>query len=168
MGIDFAPPRLEPFGPLVLAGIQRSHRVGRDRKEISRDISAQWYDFVAKADVIPALPPRLGYGIGLHMPEGAEAFEYFCGLVVEGLIYVPADFVALAIPRVTVAVFEHHEHVSLLHSTTELIFASILPMAEIEPADEDTCPAEFIQRYTEHFDPATGLGGVEVLVPVKV
>jgi AraC family transcriptional regulator len=168
MGISFAPPRLEPFGPVVLAGIQRSHRVGRDRKEIGRDISAQWHALAAAAQELPVLPPRLGYGVALHMPEGAEAFDYFCGFAVDGLIYVPTGFEALALPRLTVAVFEHHEHVSLLHSTTELIFATILPMAEIEPADEEVSPAEFIQRYTERFDPATGLGGVEILVPVKI
>ncbi|GAA0568734.1 GyrI-like domain-containing protein [Rhizomicrobium electricum] len=168
MGISFAPPRLEPFGPVVLAGLQRSHRVDRDRKEIGLDISAQWHALAAVAGSLPVLPPRLGYGVALHTPEGANRFDYFCGFPVDGLIYVPAELVALALPRLTVAVFEHHEHVSLLHSTTELIFATVLPMAEIEPADEDTCPAAFIQRYTERFDPATGLGGVEVLVPVKV
>jgi AraC family transcriptional regulator len=168
MGISFAPPRLEPFGPVVLAGLQRSHRVNRDRKEISQDISVQWHALAAMAGALPVLPPRLGYGVVLHVPEGAGTLDYFCGLPVDGLIYVPTGFEALALPRMTVAVFEHHEHVSLLHSTTELIFATILPMAGIEPADEENCPAEFIQRYTERFDPATGLGGVEILVPVKV
>jgi AraC family transcriptional regulator len=168
LGINFALPRLEVFGPMVLAGMQRSHRTGRDWRETGRDVSAQWHDFAAVAGRIAALPPRLGYGVGLHQREDAETFEYFCGFAVEGLVYVPRGFVALALPRLTVAVFEHREHVSLLRATIELIFATVLPMAGLEPADEDVCAAAFIQRYTEAFDPGTGLGGIEVLVPIKV
>jgi AraC family transcriptional regulator len=166
VGISFAPPRLERFGPLVLAGTQKSHRLGRDRMDLYRDVAAQWRALAVVADGIPALAPRRGHGVGLHMADGATALDYFCGFVVSGQDHVPAGLSAFEIPPMTCAVFEHYEHVSLLRSTMELIFATVLPMAGIEAADES--PIEFIQRYGACFEPATGLGGIDVLVPVEV
>lgn len=164
--MSFAPPRLEKFGPVNLAGLRRSHSVRRDQMEVYRDVAAQWRDFVAMAGSIPALPPRRGYGINFRMEENKTALDYYCGLVVAGANQVPPAFMALTIDPLTVAVFEHREHLSLLRYTMELIFATVLPMAGIEPDYDE--PIEFIQRYTEEFDPAVGRGGVEVLVPVKI
>jgi predicted transcriptional regulator YdeE len=166
VSMSFAPPRLEKFGPVVLAGVRKSHPVLRDRMEVYRDIAGQWREFAAASGPIPRLPPRMGYGVGLRMEEGATALDYVCGLAVASVDRVPPEFMPLAIEPHTVAVFDHHEHLSLLRYTIELIFATVLPMAGIEPDYEN--PVEFIQRYTDSFDPAVGRGGVEVLVPVKV
>jgi predicted transcriptional regulator YdeE len=150
-----------------MAGLHRSHRLPRDRQDAYRDVAAQWRAFVSIARDLPHLPPHRGYGIGLCMADGATALDYFCGFVVAGRDRVPAPLTALAIAPLHCAVFPHHDHVSHLRATIELIFATVLPMAGIEPANDVAGAPEFIQRYSDSFDPATGLGGIEVLVPIK-
>ena len=167
MSISFAPPRLERLGPLVLAGLLRSHRLGRDRMDLYRDIASQWRAFASIARDFPHLPPVRGFGAGLRMQDGATALIYFSGYAVSGREYVPEPLSVLELPPLYCAVFDHHEHLSHLRSTIELIYATVLPMAGIDPADEAPNVPEFISRYSDGFNPATGKGGVEVLVPVK-
>lgn len=167
MGVTFAPPRLERLGPLVMAGRRERHPLGRDRLAVYADIAAQWRAFVVRAQHITALPPVRGYGVGFKAPAGEAVIDYFSGFVVAGPACIPAGFDRLDIPPVTVAVFDHPDHISHLFSTVKLITDTVLPMAAIEPSDDPGLP-QFLQRYTEAFDPATGFGGIEVLVPVKV
>lgn len=157
--------RLECFGPFVLAGILRSHPVAPDGEPMYWPISAQWRELAEVAHSLPILPPPLGYGIGLNMAIGAPSLDYFCGFVVPGKSRVPEGFACLEIPILTCAVFRHTGHVSHLRFTLEAIFSTALSVAGLEPAGVGT-PA-FIQRYGETFDPDTGLGGFDVLVPVK-
>ena len=164
MGLSFAPPPLEPFGPLLLAGVQMSHRLGRARMQVYSDVAQQWRDFAAMAHRLPLLPPRLGYGIGLRIGDGE--MDYFSGMVVSDKDRVPPEFAVLEIPALYCAVFAHHDHLAHLAGTMKLIFGTVLPMAAIEPAEDG--PVMFIQRYGENFDPATGRGGIEVLVPIRI
>ena len=166
MGVTFAPPRLEHFGPLMMAGRRRRHPVVPERLAIYAAIAEQWRAFTAEVRSIPALPPFFGYGVGLRPAAGEVSFEYFCGVVVASRVAVHPSFDILELPAMTMAVFEHPDHVSHLAGTVKLIYDMVLPMAAIETADEPV--AEYIERYSSSFNPATGFGGIEVLVPVKV
>jgi len=168
VGVSFAPPRLEHFGPLVLAGRRKCHALDRERLAVYADIALQWREFVAEAPVIPALPPRRGYGVSLHTAEGVNGLDYFCGFVVAQRDDVPTGFDVLEIPLLTMAVFEHPDHISHLRGTVALIYGTVLPMAGIEPVPAAESALDFVQRYTDAFDPVSGFGGIEVLVPVKV
>lgn len=161
-------PPLERFGPMVLAGHLRSHRLPREPQDMYRAIAAQWRELAEVADAIPALAPRLGYGVALCMHDGADHFEYFAGFAVPSRARVPRSFDALEIPLLSCAVFEHNEHVGLLRATIERVFGRLLPLAGYEPAEPATGAPEFIKRYRESFDPDTGLGGLDILVPVKL
>jgi AraC family transcriptional regulator len=167
--VTFAPPRLERIGPLIMAGRRKSHALGRERMAVYADMAAQWRSFAAEAaGRIAALPPTRGYGVGFRIEEGATALEYFCGFAVARRQDVPSGFDCLELPVLTMAVCEHPDHVSHLRGTVELIYATVLPMAGIEPVDEADTTVEFVQRYSDAFNPVTGFGGIEVLVPVKV
>jgi len=155
----------EPFGPLVLAGIARRHGHSPDPDVMYGRIFAQWCDFVEVAHTIPALPPRLGYGIGVAVDRAAKTMDYFCGAVVASPERVPAGLLCFSIPSVRCAVFQHSGHVSRVLCTLEVIFATVLASEGLQPA-AGGAPA-FIERYADRFDPETGLGGLELLVPVR-
>jgi len=158
-------PKLETFGPIVLAGIARRHVHSPDPDVMYGRISAQWWDLVAVVHTIPALPPRLGYGVGLTVDHAAKTMDYFCGPVVASPERVPAGLSCLSIPSVRCAVFQHSGHVSRILCTLDVIFATVLASAGLQPA-AGGAPA-FLERYADSFDPETGLGGLELLVPVK-
>jgi predicted transcriptional regulator YdeE len=167
VSIDFALPHLERFGPVVMAGIKRSHRLPRERLDSYRDVASQWRAVVQIARDMPHLPPERGYGVGLAMADGAAVLDYFCGFAVAGPERVPEPLSMLTIGPVTCAVVAHHDHISRLRSTLEFVYATVLPMAGLEAASGPQTP-DFIQRYHDSFDPATGLGDIDVMVPVKV
>lgn len=162
----YEPPRLERFGPVVLAGYLRRHRLPREPQELYRDVAAQWRELAEVAHNIPALPPRQGYGVALRMADGGDHFEYFSGFVIPGRARLSLGFDCLEIPAVRCAVFAHREHVSLLRRTIETAIGCALPLAGLDVADETGAP-DFIQRYSDSFDPETGLGGLDILIPVK-
>jgi hypothetical protein len=64
------------------------------------------------------------------------------------------------------AVFSHREHVSKICQTLEAI-DKWLPGSGLEVACETTEAPNFFERYSEEFDPRTGMGGMEVCVPIK-
>lgn len=160
-------PPLERFGPLLMAGHLRSHRLPRDAEDLFRDISAQWRTFAAVRGAIQPLAAKREYGVGLRMADGATTLDYFCGISIADGDDVPFGFDRLEIPALHCAVFQHLEHVSKLHETMEFAYATVLPRAGWEPADESRGAPEFIERYSETFSPETGLGGLELLIPVK-
>lgn len=162
------PPRLERFGPLVMAGHLRRHRLPRDEADLFRDISAQWRTFAAVRGAIQPLSAKREYGAGLRMADGAATLDYFCGVPIAPGDEAPFGFDRLEISMLQCAVFQHREHVSKLRDTIESALATVLPRAGLEPAAESTGAPEFIERYSETFSSETGLGGLEVLIPVKV
>jgi AraC family transcriptional regulator len=157
--VEIGPPRLERFGPLILVGLRRKHRLGRDTESLFRDMSGQWRAFKA---AWPAAPMPC-YGVGMQMPDGATALDYFSGAVAPG----PAGMESFAFPALLCAVFHHTEHVTLVRRTLELAFATALPAAGLEPADPASGAPEFIERQGPSFNNGTGLGGLEILVPVQ-
>ena len=154
---------LEQFGPIVLAGLTRRHNHSLDPDVMYGRISTQWREFAESADVIPALPPLLGYGIGLGIDRGTKTMDYFCGFVVPSAERVPDGISCLALPPLRCAVFSHQRHVSRILFTLEAIFSSVLPREGMRPTAGGP---SFIQRYGESFDPDTGLGGMDLLIPV--
>lgn len=160
---NVAPPRLERFGPFQMTGLFRSHRYPRDHDVMFEQISRQWREYLALAQGPKSR--NHGYGIGLRMSDGATTFDYFCGAPVAPGSEPPLGLTTLDIPALRCAVFEHRERITEFRDTMQFALGIVLPGAGLEPADGDV--PEFIERYGESFDPQTGLGGLEVLVPLK-
>jgi AraC family transcriptional regulator len=59
-------------------------------------------------------------------------------------------------------VFSHREHISSIRRTMNTIWNQWLPASGHVPAD-----APHFERYSEQFDPVTGMGGVEIWLPLK-
>jgi AraC family transcriptional regulator len=159
------PPGLERSKGLTLAGLQRHFRLNRSMEEIGLALTAHWHDFKVRNEV-QGVPPKLVYGVCHKMHDGAEGFDYFTGAPVRGKPVLPEGFVTLTLPPAHYAVFQHREHVSKLYDTYRLIFGVVLPGAGLKPADGPKGVPEYVERYGESFDPATGLGGLEILIPI--
>ena len=74
----------------------------------------------------------------------------------------PAEFTRLRIPPQIYAVFPHAGHVSSIVTTIKAIWNYGLAEAGYQAAD-----GPVFERYDERFDGRTGLGGLEIWVPVK-
>jgi predicted transcriptional regulator YdeE len=158
--------RLEHFGPLVLAGILRSHALGPDDEVISASVGRQWRDLVKVAFKFRALLPPLGYGAGLRFVPYGDTLEFFSGFVLRAPGLVPDGLYCISLPEVVCAVFAHSGPIARLPHTLNAIFTTALPLEGLEPLGGDV--PSFILRTRPSFNPLTGFGGVEVLVPVKM
>lgn len=160
--------RLELFGPLVLAGILRSHPMVSDDEVVSSAVARQWRDLLPAVFKFPALLPPLGYGVGFHFEPAADTLEFFCGFVLRSTARVPEGLHCVEIPEITCAVFRHSGPLSRLRHTLDAIFGTALPLAGLHRLDAAGDVPSFVLRSRPSLNPLTGFGGVDVLVPVKV
>ena len=65
------------------------------------------------------------------------------------------------------AVFSHREHVSKLRGTLDAISHEWRPEWGQALSNRGVETPAFFERYTEEFDPRTGMGGMEVWVPIR-
>src|SRR5215475_3733988 len=91
--------------------------------------------------------------------------EYLTGVEVSTFAGMPDNFTVVSLPAAKYAVFPHRAHVSKLYETCDAISRWLPDSGHQSAADAET-PA-FFERYSEEFDPQTGMGGMEVWVPLK-
>jgi AraC family transcriptional regulator len=103
---------------------------------------------------------RIVYGV-ISETGAPGTFDYLCGIEVTDLASIPAGLVGLRIPPQKYAVFTHRDHISKIRNNFHAIFDQWLPNAGYKRAK-----APVFERYDERFDPRTGLGVVEIWVPV--
>ena len=89
-------------------------------------------------------------------------FEYMSGYEVASFDALPHDLGRMRVPVQRYAVFEHGGHVSGLRATWDAIWREWLPRSGQTPADTPD-----FELYDERFDPATGLGVIEIWFPVE-
>lgn len=156
--IDLAP-RFVDGKPIQIAGLRQTH-IGSNA-----GIAAQWMRFAPHIGKIPGEVEGAAYGICFDLCQGDErGLVYMAGVeVAGGAANLPAELSPLSLPAQRYAVFRHPDHVSTLPATVDAIWRKWLPGSGQEPAGE---PA-FFERYGEEFDPLTGMGGVEIWVPLK-
>ena len=64
------------------------------------------------------------------------------------------------------AVFPHRGHVLKLSETIDAVFFGWLPESGQKARGDAETPA-FLERYSEEFNPRTGMGGMEMWIPLK-
>jgi|GEM_PF-684441 len=150
-------PRFVDAPPLLIAGLDRHYRV-----EQMGEIPGQWMEF---APSIGSLPGQIGYvtyGVSTGLFAHDESFRYMAGVEVSDLTGLPDVFSAVRLPAQRYAVFTHGGHVSKFCEMIDAIFRHWLPSSGYQP----TVAPAFFERYDETFDPVSGLGGMEVWVPI--
>lgn len=154
---QLAAPRFENGKPLLIAGL-----LGHFTAENREGIPAQWQHFGRHLGKIPGQIGRATYGLCFLLPDRVD---YLSGTEVSGGSSLPGEFRTVNIPAQKYAVFPHREHVSKLRNTCQLIF-EWFPGPGHECAKALGAP-DFFERYGEKFDPRTGVGDIEVWVPIK-
>jgi len=164
--MSFAPPRLERLGPLSLTGILRQHSREQETYAIVQAIGRQWTDYMMRRVAPPWSPEAWRYGIALRMADGDTGIEYFCGAPPPNPPETPAGFVAMDVVALTWAVFAYDGHITGFRSFVHSVFGTELAKNGFAPAPDAPGVPEFIERYDWRFNPATGKGGFDLMVPV--
>jgi AraC family transcriptional regulator len=152
-------PRIENGRALLIAGLHH-HYTG----ETMKDLPAQWQRFAPHIGKTRGQIGRTAYGICWQPWEGS-GIEYLTGVEVSGFVGLPGEFTVISISEQRYAIFPHHAHVSKLYETYDAI-SRWLPESGYQHSDDAETPA-FFERYTEEFNPQTGMGGMEVWVPIE-
>jgi AraC family transcriptional regulator len=154
--IPLAPPRLVHGDALLIFGLaERCPSVGNP------GIPAQWNRFLPHFGHIQGQIGNIAYGV-IYNSDDSGGFDYICGVAVNEFPAYPPEFTRLRIPAQTYAVFEHRDHISAIASTWKAIWEHHLAAAGFQAQD-----APALERYDERFDGRTGLGGLEIWIPVK-
>jgi AraC family transcriptional regulator len=150
-------PRFENGKALLLAGIRERYAGATMNR-----IPLQWQRFAPHIGKVPGQVGRKTYGVCWSVNDGAGEIEYLSGVEVSGPTALLSHFSIVAIPALRYAVFPHRGHVSRLRDTLDAICHEWFPESGFKPVrGKDEAP-DFFERYTEDFNPQTGMGGIEV------
>jgi AraC family transcriptional regulator len=156
--VQLDPPRFENGKAMLVAGLR-----GHFTTATWAGIPALWQRLVTFGQI----PEKIGsayYGLCFTIPEG---IDYLCGVEVSGTEGLPEEFNHVNIPAQTYAVFAHREHVSKLRNTLEAIEQHWFPRSGYKIARLVRGAPDFFERYGAGFDPRSGMGDIEVWIPIK-
>jgi predicted transcriptional regulator YdeE len=144
-------------GPdLLIAGL--NDRYGHDTRA---KIPQQWERLAPHLGKVPGQVGPDAYG-ACHAAGPDGRFEYLAGVAVTSSNGLPEGFTTVKIAARRYAVFTHPGHVSSLPATIDAIWTRWAPDCGLPVAQGAPC----LERYTPEFDPSTGLGGMEVWIPL--
>lgn len=149
------PPTFQIARELIIAGLNQNYTV-----ESRRGIPQQWEKFVPRASGIPGLKGMNFFGVCWNTKPDCS-FDYLTGVEVTSDANLPADLTAVRLAGSRYAVFTHTGHVSTLPMTLDTIWTKWAPDAALQVA-KTPC----FERYTSDFNPTTGMGGMEIWVPL--
>jgi len=153
---SLAPARFENGAPLLIVGLGERYNC-----ESSAGIPAQWQRFVPHLGRIAGQMGQTAYGVCCNSDDAGN-FDYICGVEVADFSRLPRDWSQVPIAAQRYAVFCHREHISAIRKTWGAIWNAWLPESGHEAAD-----APNFERYGEEFDSVTGMGGLEIWLPIK-
>jgi predicted transcriptional regulator YdeE len=148
-------PRFENSRELLIAGLNESYTF-----ESRRNIPAQWNRFVPHLGKIAGQSGQKSYGVCWNY-KAARGFDYLSGVEVSATAKLPAGFTHVRLPQQRYAVFEHRDHVSSIAQTIDAIWTKWAPDCGLKLANSPC-----FERYTEDFNPKTGVGGMEIWIPL--
>jgi len=151
------PTRFEDGKPMLLAGLRE-----RYTPVTAGDIPSLWRRLVPYLGKISGQVGHVAYGVVSDMAGADGGFDYMASVEVSHADALPDGFVSISLPAHRYAVFAHGGHVSMLKDTIGGIWNHWLPASGYKTS---TMPG-LLERYGEGFNPGTGLGDIEVWVPV--
>lgn len=150
-----APPRIVTHPERVIVGLTQHYAAGANA-----GIPSQWSRFAPHIGHISNEMTGVTYGV-VYNVDPDNNFDYLCGVEVRAVERTPPDCTVLRVPAATYAVFVHTGHISTVQATFAAIWEHGLTAAGVRSAE-----APVLERYDERFDPRTGLGGLEIWVPI--
>jgi len=151
-------PRFENSKALLIAGLSEHYT-----SEAMKNIPELWRRFAPHIGNIPGQVGRVAYGLCFNGPDG---IDYLVGVEISSASGLPDEFSFATIPAQKYAVFPHREHVSKLYETLDAI-DKWLPGSGLKVSRGAGETPSFFERYSEEFNPQTGMGGMEVWIPIQ-
>lgn len=149
-------PRIETLDAFIIAGLGGDFEPGK-----AAGIPALWQKFNAHFGHIPGQVDKTAYGLCTMQP-GKPGFRYVAGARVSRRDDLPAEFEIIAVPAQSWAMFLHHGHVNAIPATVDTAFRTWLPTSGRAVGGFP----DVLEFYGEDFDPETGLGRVEIWLPL--
>jgi AraC family transcriptional regulator len=153
---DLEPPRFETGAPMQFVGLSQRHAFGSPQ-----GIPAQWQKFMTSFGDIQNRSQPIPVGLSMDMDDDGN-FEYVCAAEVSTFSATPRGLIEVRVPTQNYAVFLHSGHVSKIGATYAAIWNEWLPNHQRVAADGVS-----LERHRASFDPRTGMGGVEIWIPLK-
>ncbi|WLR91859.1 AraC family transcriptional regulator [Shinella zoogloeoides] len=149
-------PRIETLDAFVIAGLGADFEPGK-----AAGIPALWQKFNEYFGHIPGQTDKTAFGLCRMLP-GKEGFRYVAGVRVARSDDLPAGFETIHVPAQSWAMFPHESHVNGIAATADAAFRTWLPASgrTIGPFPD------VLEFYGEDFDPETGVGRVEIWLPL--
>lgn len=154
--MGLAAPTFEQGEALLIAGMNESYC-----KETTSKVPQQWERFAPHLGTIPGQLGQDAYGV-CHAFAPDCHFQYLTGVVVDPAQPLPKGFTSVNLDARRYVVFTHTGHISSLNSTFDTIWKKWVPECGLSIARG----VPFFERYTPRFDPRTGMGDVELWVPL--
>ncbi len=148
-------PRIQHGQILLLVGLSERYSY-----ETASRIPSQWQRMQPYLGNIQRQRGRTAYGV-CYNGDDAGNIDYMSGVEVEDFSAIPSELSKLRIPEQQYAIFTHNGHVAAIRQTWSAIFESWLPGSGLRLADGPQ-----LERYGDSFDPASGLGDIEIWIPV--
>jgi len=152
---NVATARMDAAGRMHFAGLLRRHSLAA-----MQAIPGQWQDFMPRHGEIMARKASIPVGISFNFDE-TGAFEYLCAAEVSRPGTLPRGLSGLDVAPQHYAVFQHEGHVATIRSTYRAIWNHWLGSGGWTAVD-----APILERHHSSFNPGTGLGGLEIWIPV--
>lgn len=149
-------PRLEQAGALHFAGITERYSGGN-----MAGIPQQWQRFVPHLGHIPGQSSPYSYGVVFRAEENGE-IGYMCAVETSTTASLPDDFGRIRVEPQLYLVWEHRGHISAISASWAEIWNRALP-----ESDWTALQAPFFERIGHEFNGQTGMGCVELWVPVR-
>lgn len=159
--IRLAEPRMEDRKGLLVAGLMKTYS-----PTTMNEIPLLWQELVPHFGRIPGQVDRKAYGVVYNLKD-PTGFAYLAGVEVSSASDIPDELNVVRIPDVTYAVFPHTGHVSNLKDTISTIWHEWLPASGLKVTQVDSEMPDMLEQYGEGFNPKTGMGDIEVWVPIK-
>ncbi|MDI7776035.1 AraC family transcriptional regulator [Asticcacaulis sp. EMRT-3] len=147
-------PRLVDGAAMTIAGLAHAYTMTQ-----LTGIPGQWQAFRDHFGHIDGQVGGVCYGVSYDFkPDG---LTYMSGVEIDGSGILPDGFSTIKIPSGRYAIFEHHGHVSGISDTWRAIYDAWLANAGLKPQYTPS-----FERMDERFDGHTGIGVIEIWVPV--
>jgi AraC family transcriptional regulator len=156
LAVDLAPPRFEARKSMLVAGLVQRHDC-----QSPGGIPDQWQRFAPFIPRIPGKVDKTAYGV-IYNFDSDSSFDYMCAVEVATVDDLPQGITTMRVPAQTYAVFAHRGHVAGVRATCSAIWSTWFPDSNREPSNGPT-----LERYGPEFNPQTGLGGLEIWIPIQ-
>lgn len=156
---ELEPPRDETLPSRLIAGLSEYYTASDNR-----GMPRQWQRFETHLGSINGQRDSTCYGVLSGFGGGTQdnqGIDYLTGVEVSGAAVMPDGFSMIEIPAGTYQVFEHGGHISTIQRTWHAIWQQWIPQSGQQLSGSTI----MFERYGEEFDPASGLGIVEIWIP---